>query len=140
MPTNNILAIAVDLDGTVVRSLWTSHMLLVDGSREFNTCPPPIMETRYLIQNLTLRQIAKRLLDCGDKNDEEADDLVKWIHANYGDYNRRYTVLVPDVADCFQKLLGMGYEISIVSNNDRENVLNVIRDFDLILFFEYCDG
>ena len=135
MPTNNVLAIAFDLDGTAVKSLGASHMLLVDGSREFNIYPPSIMETRYLIQNLTLRQIAKCLLGSRHNNDEGADDFVKWIHKNYLDYNRRYTALVPGVADCFQKLLGMGYRISIVSNNDRENVLNVIRDFDLQCYF-----
>jgi len=135
MPTNNVLAIAFDLDGTLVKSLGASHSLLVDGSLEFKIYPPSITETRYLIQNLTLRQIARRLLGRTAKNDERSYDFVEWVHANYEDYGRRYTVLVPGVVDCFRKLLEMGYMISIVSNNDRENVLNVIRGFGLQDYF-----
>jgi HAD superfamily hydrolase (TIGR01509 family) len=136
MPVRRISAVALDLDGTLVRSFKTSHRLLVDGSSGFAVRPPSTGETRQLIMKLGLREIAKRLVSRGSKADEKTvDAFVQWVHRNHADYNRRHTQLVPGVDHCLETLIGLGCSVSVVSNNDRQNVLNVLTRFDLRRYF-----
>jgi len=130
-----VKAVAFDLDGTLI-DLNGSYQVVQDACRAFSVQIPSIPEIRCLIQVLSLEQIGSHVLGCAsESSSQRVSAFVEWIHERYETYVTRFARLVAGTAASLSRLVASGYKLAIVSNNDRSNVMAVVKHFGLEKYF-----